>query len=100
MIPGLYDYHSSLIQRHPDAAFREVGGEMFLVHPDGERIFNLNPMAAALWRLMAEPTTGADMTEIVLAAFPIMAPAKIEHDVKELIGALLSQGFVRVRGQA
>jgi hypothetical protein len=91
-----FDFDSSRVRRHPKAQFREVGDEIFLVHPDGEQIYNLNPMAAALWRLLKSPITGRDMAQVVMAAFPIMAPAKVEGDVKNVLTELLGRGFARI----
>ena len=95
MIPFQFDFATSRVERHPDTQFREVGDEIFLVHPDGEQIHNLNPMAAALWRLLENPITGREMADVVLAAFPIMAPAKVEADIKAILSALLQGGFAR-----
>jgi len=88
------DFETTKVSRHPKTQFREVGDEMFLVHPDGEQIHNLNPMAAALWRLMEEPITGQDMADIVQAAFPIMARTKVENDINQVLSQLLNLGFV------
>lgn len=89
------DIATTVIRRHPKAEFREVGDEMFLVHPDGEQIHNLNPMAAALWRLLEEPTTGSDMADVVQAAFPIMARTKVEQDINLVLTELFNLGFVK-----
>lgn len=91
------DFQSTVIMRHPDTQFREVGDEIYLVHPDGEQIYNLNPMAAALWRLTDEPMTMADMAEIVQAAFPILSQNKVEADVTAVITGLLNQGFATTK---
>lgn len=96
MIPALFDFDASRVTRHPDAQFREVGDEIFLVHPDGQQIHNLNPMAAALWRLLEKPITGREMADVVMTAFPIVAPMKIENDIKAILTTLLQGGFVRV----
>ena len=91
-----FDFDASPVERHPEAQFREVGDEVFLVHPDGEQIYNLNPMAAALWRLLEHPITGREMAEVVTAAFPIMAPAKVESDIRTVLSDLLAGGFARI----
>lgn len=91
-----YDFDTSRIRRHPDVQFREVGDEVFLIHPDGEQIYNLNPMAAALWRLLQNPITGREMAEVVTTAFPILSPAKVEGDVRTVLGELLGNGFARL----
>ena len=88
------DFESTKIRRHPKVLFREVGDEMFLVHPDGEQIHNLNPMAASLWRLMEDPITSQDMADVVQAAFPIMARTKVESDINQVVSQLLNLGFV------
>jgi len=93
----IIDFESSQIYRHPKTQFREVGDEIFLVHPDGEQIHNLNPMAAALWRLLEEPITGREMAAVVQAAFPIMAMAKIEDDIKRVLSEFLELGFAQVK---
>lgn len=93
-----YDFDTSRVQRHPDAQFREVGDEVFLVHPDGEQIYNLNVMAGALWRLLENPITGREMAEVVSAAFPVMAPAMVESDVRTVLNDLLVRGFARISG--
>ena len=93
----LIDFETSLLARHAGVQFREVGDEIFLVHPDGKQIHNLNPMAAALWRLLEQPLTARDMADVVQAAFPIMAPAKVEEDVKQVVMDLLAGGFAEVK---
>lgn len=95
-VPPL-DFETTQIAHHAGVQFREVGEEIFLVHPDGEQIHNLNPMAAALWRLMEQPTTARDMADVVQAAFPIMAPAKVKDDVTRVVTALLAGGFAEVK---
>ena len=105
MIPVLFDFETSRVGRHPGAQFREVGDEIFLVHPDGEQIYHLNPMAAALWRLldnsaagsMTGSMTGREMADVVIAAFPIMAMAKVEGDIKAVLTELLAKGFARLQ---
>jgi len=93
----LFDFKTTRMTHHAGVQFRTVGDEIFLVHPDGEQIHNLNPMAAALWRLLAQPITGRDMADVVQAAFPIMAPAKVEEDVKRVVTELLAGGFAEVK---
>lgn len=97
MTKPLIDFEKTQIAHHAGVQFRTVGDEIFLVHPDGEQIHNLNPMAAALWRLLEQPTTGRDMADVVQAAFPIMAPAKVEEDVKRVVTELLAGGFACVK---
>ncbi|HEY9079601.1 PqqD family peptide modification chaperone [Magnetovibrio sp.] len=91
------DFRTTVIARHAETQFREVGDEIYLVHPDGEQIYNLNPMAAALWRLISEPMTMADMAEIVHAAFPILSENKVNADVQAVMTELLNLGFATAK---
>ena len=88
---------SSVMLRHPQTDFREVDEDVFLVHPDGVGIYNLNPTAAAIWRLMGhsvdEPMTGDEMAEIMSAAFTAIPPARIKSDVENVLAELLNEGF-------
>lgn|GEM_PF-977385 len=93
----LINFEASRIRRQKGVKFREVGDEIFLVHPDGEQIHNLNSMAAALWRLLGQPITGQEMANVVQTAFPIMAMTKVEEDVKRILTELLERGFVHVK---
>ncbi|MCK4940299.1 MAG: PqqD family protein [Rhodospirillaceae bacterium] len=86
-----------VILRHPQTDFREVDEDVFLVHPDGVSIYNLNPTAAAIWRLMGrsadEPMSGDEMAEIMSAAFVAIPPARIKADVENVLTGLLNEGF-------
>jgi len=93
----LTNFETSIVSRHPKTQFREVGAEIFLVHPDGVQIHNLNPMAAALWRLLEDPITGREMADVLQAAFPIMAMGKVEADVKLVLAQFLELGFAQVK---
>lgn len=95
-----FNFETTQLKHHPKTQFREIGDEIFLVHPDGEQMHNLNPMAAALWRLLEDPITAREMTVIVQSAFPIMAVAKIEDDIKRVLIELLTLGFIQVKGKS
>lgn len=82
-------------KQHPDAAFREVGQDIFLVHPDGEAIYNLNPTAAAIWRLMEQGLSVDEMADVIAAAYPVMSMDRIRSDIEAVLAELVDQGFAR-----
>lgn len=96
---------NAIIIHHPQTAFREVDEDVFLVHPDGKTIYNLNPTAAAIWRLMGlagdetldEAVSGNEMAEILSAAFAVIPPARIKSDVENVLAELLSEGFAVIK---
>ena len=87
----------TIILRHPKTDFRQVDEDVFLVHPDGVGIYNLNSTAAAIWRLMGhsidEQMTGDEMAEIMSAAFVAIPPERIKSDVENVLVELLNEGF-------
>ena len=82
-----------IILRHPKTDFRQVDEDVFLVHPGGVGIYNLNPTAAAIWRLMGEEMTGDEMAEIMFVAFQAIPPERIKSDVENVLVELLNEGF-------
>jgi len=91
------DIMRDIILRHPQTIFREVDEDIFLVHPDGTTIYNLNPTAAAIWRLMDQPIdevlSGEEMAEVLSAAFPVISLERLQTDVKNVLSELLNEGF-------
>ncbi|MDH5490083.1 MAG: PqqD family protein [Rhodospirillaceae bacterium] len=91
------DIMRDIILRHPQTIFREVDEDIFLVHPDGTTIYNLNPTAAAIWRLMDQPIeealNGEEMAEVLSAAFPVISLERLQTDVKNVLSELLNEGF-------
>lgn len=80
--------------RNPAIAATEIDAETFLVEPDGGEVFYLDAVSSALWRVLAEPHTRAEIAEIFAAAFPDVAPAKIAADIAAAIGDLSDRGLV------
>ncbi len=60
-------------------------GERFLADPQGAAIHHLNPVASAVWHLLAEPMTEARIVDLIHSAFPEVARAQIAGDITTLI---------------
>lgn len=84
----------SRLRRNPRVVEEAVDHDVFLVNPDSEAIYQLNPVGAALWRLLAEPIGTAQAVDVLHAAFPDVARSQIENDVAELIADLVARGLV------
>ena len=72
---------------------REVEGELFLAGSD-DAIYHLNPVGAGVWRLLEEPASRCEVTDVVAAAFPHVERETIENDVTSLLAGLVAAGFV------
>lgn len=73
--------------RNPDITIREVDDVAFLVHPETDALYHLNPLGTALWRLLKDGVSEEDAIEIICMAFP----EADEKAVKMDIGALLTE---------
>lgn len=68
-------------RRNPAVSETEVDDEIFLVEPESEEIYYLEPVTSGLWRLLAEPKTLAEAQAILRDAFPDQDAAAVERDV-------------------
>ncbi|MEX0815206.1 MAG: PqqD family protein [Dongiaceae bacterium] len=80
--------------RRPDVAVRELDHELFLVGADNRSIYHLNPIAAALWRLLDEPMPVEEAIGVLCEAFPEIDAARIEGDVNVLFADLTERGLL------
>ena len=74
---------------------REEADGAFLVQADGNRIFHLNATGRAIWELLAEPCSEAEVAALLTAAFPNADPAQIERDTVALFVALRKSGLLQ-----
>ncbi len=81
--------------RAPEARIRVMRGELFLWRGVDEPLRRLNPVAGAIWRLLEEPRSAADVAAILSEAFPEEAPEHILNDVRGLIIDLFAQNLAR-----
>ena len=81
-------------RRNPGIIERRIGDTVFLVNPEDDTIFYLNPLSSGLWRLLAEPISIADAGQIVRQAFPDTSPDQIALDVAALIAQLKKRKLV------
>lgn len=79
----------------PDVWTQAVDGDLFAVNPETEDIFRLNPVAAVLWDMFAEPTTVMDAADLLAAAFPDESAEAICADVELLMATLFERGLIR-----
>lgn len=80
--------------RAEQVALRRVGEDHFLWHAATGQHFHLNAVAAAVWTLLEEPMTGAEMTEVLAGAFEGADPVQVAADVAQLLSALSQEGLI------
>ena len=83
------------LERSPGTARRGLPGATYLWQPDEAELWQLNPVADAIWTLLDIPGTPAQIAATLSEAFPAVPPARIAQDTAALLGALLAAGLVR-----
>ena len=77
--PMPFDPVAAYVQR-VGATESHIDGAHFLADRSGLAIHRLNSGSAAIWRLLAEPTSLQDVVEILTVAFPDTKPDQIAAD--------------------
>jgi hypothetical protein len=81
-------------KRNRQIVERRVDDTVFLVNPETETIFYLNPLGTVIWQLLAQPISAAEATTIVQQAFPAISPEQIADDVSGLFKKLRKKNLV------
>ncbi|WP_165352805.1 PqqD family peptide modification chaperone [Loktanella sp. IMCC34160] len=71
------------------------GSETFVATPDGRAIHRLNPGLGLYWRLLAEPTTVTETTEILAEIYPEVEIAQLRVDAGAAFDQLHHLGLIR-----
>ena len=79
----------------PGIHLRDVDGDLFLVRSKQDGVFHLDPIAAALWRMLERPTTKAAAAGLLCEAFPSVSRDRIARDVGKAFDALRRGGLIR-----
>jgi hypothetical protein len=77
----------------PDVAYRELEGEMVLVHLGTNRIYSLNETGARFWELLASGSERAEIERQLLDEF-VIGPEELRAEVDSMLAALAEAGLV------
>jgi hypothetical protein len=73
-----------------------LDGEAVLLQPDAGVYYGMNEVATTLWDRLEEPTTVADLREVLLAEFDV-EESVVDRDPQAFIEDLESAGLVEIR---
>ncbi len=79
--------------RNPAIGETVIDDETFLVEPASQEVFYLDAVTSALWRLLAEPRTASELTELFAAAFPEAGRERIGADLDRATADLVARGL-------
>lgn len=80
--------------RNPNIVVRSIDDTAFLIDPETDIVFYLNPLSTGIWQLLKEPISILDATSIVQQAFPDRPLKKIARDVSRLINDMSKRNLV------
>jgi hypothetical protein len=92
-----FDFHPESAQLMAiDLASCELGGEAVLLNTDSGTYYGLNSVGTAIWRLLQQPRSIAELCELVAAEFAV-TPERCKPDVIQFVGMLYEQRLLLVR---
>ena len=95
-MPALDDSSERRFAPNPDVAWKDIGGEIVLVHLVTNRIYELNRTAARLWMLLHEGRTLNEAEGILADEFDIDAKS-VGAETDALIEELLHRRLIEKR---
>ena len=73
---------------------RIIGADTFLWQMDGRNFFSLNPVGGAIWALLEDSASGADIASALHDVFPDAPIEMIQSDLSTLLGQMRARGLV------
>lgn len=82
------------IERNPDLVFTEMDGETVMMSLEQDEYFGLGGVGSRIWELLAQPTTGAQIRDEIVAQYEVESEA-CERDVLHFLHELDEAGLIR-----
>jgi hypothetical protein len=82
-----------LLRPIPDVVYRELEGEIVLVHLGTNRIYSLNETGARFWELLASGSERAEIERQLLDEFAV-EPEDLRQEIDSMLSALAEEGLV------
>jgi hypothetical protein len=76
-----------------DVVFRELNGQIVLVHLGNDRIYGLNETGARFWELLATGRDRAAIRAQLLEEFAV-EPTELDREIDALVAELTHAGLV------
>lgn len=82
------------VGQRPGTEVQMIGETLYLADPEGRAIHRMDPLATAIWGLIAEPCTPPDLQKILTEAFPSTDAQQIADDLATLLGQWATAGLI------
>ena len=87
------DFQSKHWKRSKNIVIRQMGDSYFLANPSDNEIYYLNEVSTAIWNLLEEPLSGADISSTIQTAFPEANSEAVIADVRKLLSEFAELGL-------
>lgn len=84
-----------LWQRDVQVLWRRSGQRMVLLTPEGREPIVLEGVGAAVWQLLAEPASTAELVEVLAEHFDVPS-TMVEQDLPDFLEALRDHGAIHL----
>jgi Coenzyme PQQ synthesis protein D (PqqD) len=95
-LPAVGDSLERRFASNPDVSWKDIGGEIVLVHLGTNRIYELNRTGARLWTLLDEGRTRSEAEDILAREFDIDTQS-VAAETNALIEELLQLRLIEER---
>ena len=85
----------TLVQASPDQVSCELDGEAAILNLETGVYYGLDPVGAAVWKLLDQPRSVASICDVMLERFDVDS-GRCARDVFELLETLAAGGLIRV----
>jgi hypothetical protein len=86
--------------RNPAIGATAIDDETFLVEPGTQEVYYLDTVTSALWRLLAEPRSEAELCALFAAAFPATSRETLGRDIARATADFVARGLAVIVGGA
>jgi hypothetical protein len=88
----------TVVQASPDQVSCELQGEAAILNLKTGVYYVLDPVGAAVWKLIEQPRTLASIREAILGEYEVDA-VRCERDLFVLLEKLAGEGLIEVRSE-
>ena len=81
--------------RNTAVEISEIGDELFLIEPAGEKMYYLDEVSSGVWRLIEPSCERTELFEIYAAAFPDIKTEQLTQDLTKVIDDMCAAGLIR-----
>jgi len=87
---------TTLFERSRKLMEADLGDELLALDVEGGQCFGFNDVATAVWKLLEQPRSFAELRDVLLADYDVSS-AQCSADLAELLDSLGERGLVKRR---